>query len=195
MRRAVFFDRDGVINELFYNPETNEFESPMDAKDLKLKTGALESLKKIQDLDFLLFLISNQPSFAKGKTSLENIQQVHEKLHGALVDFGIHFSEYYYCFHHPKGIVEGYSYDCACRKPGPFFLFKAADQYRLDMNNSWLVGDQDIDILCGQKAGVKTILIEEKHSASKRGSSCPDYVVKDIQEAVSFINTKMNSKT
>ena len=100
---------------------------------------------------------------------------------------GIHFREYYYCYHHPDGIIPEYSSECVCRKPKPFFLFKAEEDYNIELGNSWMVGDVDTDIECGKAAGTKTILIEEPLSVKKRRKSQPDYRVKNLKEAVNII--------
>jgi D-glycero-D-manno-heptose 1,7-bisphosphate phosphatase len=187
MKKAVFLDRDGVINELVLNTLTGEYEPPHSPEDLVLYLGVLESLQLLDKLGFELFLVSNQPDFAKGKTTLENIQAVHEKLDCVLKSGGLLFKEYYYCYHHPRGIVPEYSFDCACRKPKPYFLLKAANDYGIDLTNSWMIGDRDSDIECGKSAGVRTILIENIHSSTYRGSSNPEFSAANLKIAVQII--------
>src|SRR5665647_398655 len=126
MNPAVFLDRDGVINDLVLNPDTGEYEPPHSADDLVISPEVIRSLCDIQAAGFDLFLVSNQPDCAKGKTTLGQIQAVHEKLDQILKSKGIFFRDYYYCYHHPNGIVPEYSIACECRKPKPFFLLKAA---------------------------------------------------------------------
>lgn len=187
MKRAVFLDRDGVLNRLVLNPATGEYESPHRTEDFYLYPGTAASLRLLQERGYMLFLVSNQPSYAKGKTSLENIEAIHALLHEALIGEGVAFKEYYYCYHHPQGIVPGYSGSCACRKPGAYFLEEAKKRYGYSAAGSWMVGDQDSDILCGRSCGLRTILIESKHSALKRGAVLPDYRAADLQEAVKII--------
>ncbi len=186
-RRAVFFDRDGVINRLVFNPATGEYESPHREEDLELFPGVCELVNELKKSGFMLFMVSNQPSYAKGKTTMEDLKKIHKKLHETLVSNGAGFNEYYYCYHHPEGVVKGFSGECLCRKPKPYFLKKAKDKYALDMKSSWFVGDQDFDVLCGQAAGVKTILLNQQHSKKKRGKSKPDYFVDSLDEAVKII--------
>jgi D-glycero-D-manno-heptose 1,7-bisphosphate phosphatase len=187
MPQAVFLDRDGVLNRLVYNPETRRHESPHLPKDLELQPGALDELLRLQGAGWLLFLVSNQPSYALGKTTLENIRAIHQQLDASFQLQGIHFNEYYYCFHHPEGVVPDYTGDCECRKPKPFFILKARDDFNLDLARSWLIGDQDSDIFCGSAAGVKTILVEEPASAERRGQSRPDFRVQNLRLAVDLI--------
>jgi len=187
MRKAIFLDRDGVINRLIYNPDNLEYESPHSEKDIELYPGTLPALKQLKDMGYLLFIVSNQPSFAKGKASLEAIQAIHKKIHKQLLDFGVEFTEYFYCYHHPNGIVAEYSYDCQCRKPKPYFLLQAKDKYCLNMADSWMIGDCDLDIQCGLSAGVKTIAISEEKSKQRRGSMKAHFCTNNLMEAVEVI--------
>lgn len=187
MVEAVFLDRDGVLNELVLNPATGEYEPPHRIDDMRIFPYVIECIGKIQNAGYDLFLVSNQPDYAKGKTSLEALEKVHKKFDQLLTSRGIHFKEYYYCYHHPQGIIPEYSYECLCRKPKPFFLFKAEEEHNVDLGNSWMIGDRDTDIECGKAGGTKTILIEEPLSVNKRGNSMPDYKVKDLREAVEII--------
>lgn len=187
MAKAIFLDRDGVINQLAYNPKTKEYESPLSEKDLKIIPRIFRPLKKLKKKGFLLFIVSNQPNYAKGKSSLRTLYKIHNLLHRKMIDKGIEFTEYFYCYHHPRGVVKNYSRKCLCRKPKPYFIFKAKRKYELDMQQSWFIGDQDSDVLCGQAAGVRTILIKEKCSKNKRGQSQPDYCVDSLDEAVDII--------
>ncbi|WP_048148983.1 D-glycero-alpha-D-manno-heptose-1,7-bisphosphate 7-phosphatase [Methanolacinia paynteri] len=187
MKKAVFLDRDGVINRLVLNHETGEYEPPHSPGELVLFPGVIPSLHSLSSAGFELFLISNQPDYAKGKTTLENLKAVHEKLDVIFIKSRIHFKDYFYCYHHPDGIVPEYSCVCECRKPKPYFLLKAAKDYDIDLSESWIVGDRDSDIECGEAAGTRTIQIEEKHSARYRGSVRPDFYAGDLTEAVNII--------
>jgi len=187
MKKAVFLDRDGVLNELVLNPATGEYEPPHSPYDLIIYPDVIESLQILQDAGFELFLVSNQPDYAKGKTTLENILAVHEKLDHILKLEGIHFREYYYCYHHPNGIVPEYSFVCECRKPKSYFLLKAAWAYNIDLTYSWMIGDRDSDIECGKAAGTRTIMIEEPHLSGLRGSICPDNITANLKDAVTII--------
>ncbi len=191
LQPALFLDRDGVLNELIMNPKTGEYESPHEVEDLQIFTENVGVLRRLQS-QFKLFLVSNQPSFAKAKTSLETIKAIHERLHKFFVSADILFTEYYYCYHHPAGVVPGFSGECECRKPKPYFVFCARDKYDLDLTRSWFVGDQDTDIQCGQNAGLKTVLIENPHSLPKRGKTHPTARAADLVEASSFILSQQN---
>ncbi len=186
MSSAVFLDRDGVINTNLLNKATGEWESPYQPQDLKLFPWTLQALKKLQDHHLQLFLISNQPSFAKGTASLKDLKSIQDKLHVLLIENKIFFVNYYYCFHHPQGIVPELAVTCECRKPGTFFIEKAVKENGVDLKSSWIIGDRETDIECGQRAGLKTIrIINPEDNATIKNK--PDYQAANLREAVNFI--------
>jgi len=187
--KAVFLDRDGVINYPVLNPSTRNYEAPFKIEDLKLFPLVIESIKELQNLGYKLFIITNQPDCAKGKTTLEDLKAVQEKMLSIFKENNIFISEYYACFHHPQGIVPEYTVKCECRKPGTLFLKEAQEKYNLDLKISWMMGDRDTDIQCGQSAGTKTILIYSAHSINEKnaGRSNPDFKANDLNEAVRII--------
>lgn len=192
MDKAVFLDRDGVINYPVLNSKRNEYEAPFSKEDFVMFPGVIEALRELIKLNYKLFLISNQPDYAKGKTTLENLLSVHEKMDSILKEKNIAFSEYYYCYHHPKGIIPKYSIVCECRKPGNLFLRQAQFKYSLDMKKSWIIGDRDTDIYCGQSVGTKSIMIRQKHFDGKSGQSKPDHIVNNLKEAIEIIKNATN---
>lgn len=171
---ALFFDRDGTLNELVHYPDSGEWESPRSPGDLRILPGAGAALRALQEGGWPLFLVSNQPSFAKGKTTLEQLEAVHAALAEHFRQAGVAFTEAYYCFHHPDSQVPGYGGTCRCRKPSPFFLEEAARRHQVALGGSWLIGDQDMDVLCARNAGCRSLLIPCSASASKRGEVEPD---------------------
>lgn len=185
-------DRDGVLNYLVLNPENQHYESPHFIEDFRIIPTAPQALKRMQSAGYLLFLISNQPSYTLGKTSLENIQAIEQTFAEIFSNQGIEFTQYYYCHHHPDGIRQENYGECECRKPKPYFILKAKERYDLDLKQSWMIGDQDTDVFCGQAVKVKTVLIQNPHSRSKRGQSRPDYMVDTIEAAVGIILDNSN---
>ncbi len=194
INKAVFLDRDGVINYPVFNSRTNEYEAPHKKEDLKLFPEVIEALKSLLEMSYRLFLVSNQPDYAKGKTSMENLYEVHKRLKELFEKNNISFTEYYYCYHHPQGIITEYSFKCQCRKPGNLFLKQAESKYGLNMSNSWMVGDRDADINCGQSAGVKTILIKQPYSDGKTGQSNPEFSANSLKDAVEIIKSTLNNR-
>lgn len=184
---AVFVDRDGVINALVHYPDFSEWESPREPSALRLLDGVEAALRELRNVGMPVFLVSNQPSFAKGKTSLENLQAVHDRLIEELASQDASLTGAYYCFHHPNAVVPEYAVRCSCRKPAPGLLQEAAASRGLDLEASWMIGDQDSDVQSGAAAGCRTILIPNQHSAAKRGHSIPTAVAKDLSDAVRII--------
>ena len=187
-RRAVFLDRDGVINRNVLNPETGEYEAPLTSAGFEFVPGALDALRLLQTAGFQLFLVSNQPNYAKGKSSFADLRAIHEKLVQGLVHGGIKFAHFYYCFHHPQGGENRYSRPCECRKPSPYFLLKARTEFSLDLPPSWMIGDRVTDVECGKRAETRTILIANAHSCS-RGEAESDAVAPDLVRAAAIILT------
>ena len=185
--RAVFFDRDGVLNEPVWNGATGEFESPHRLADVMLCDGAPEALRRLSDAGYLLFIVSNQPSYAKGKISLQELQAIGTSVEQRLRATGTQIRQSYYCYHHPHALVPDLSGPCRCRKPEPFFLFEAAGSHAVDLARSWMVGDRDSDIVCGQRAGCRTILVTHPRSRAQRGLSQPNFVAGTIGEAAELI--------
>jgi D-glycero-D-manno-heptose 1,7-bisphosphate phosphatase len=187
MTQAIFLDRDGVLNELIFNSQTDEHESPHVPEDLVVIDGIVPALRRLGRAGYDLFLVSNQPSYAKGKTTLENIREIHRRLDDFLTANGIEFRDYFYCFHHPHGIVPSHSGPCRCRKPAPFFLLEAARHHGVDLASSWMVGDQATDVECGRSAGCRTVLVMNEHSIAKRDPCQPDVRVGSLSEAADRI--------
>ena len=103
-RRAVFLDRDGVINANVFYADTGEVEAPRTVADFHILPGALEAMKRMRDAGYLLFVVSNQPNQAKRKASRADHDAIQARLAEALEEAGVRVEEFFYCFHHPKGI-------------------------------------------------------------------------------------------
>lgn len=188
LRPAVFLDRDGVINRNVLDPASGEYGAPLMANALQIAPGAIDGLLALQRAGFPLFLISNQPNYAKGKSSLEELAAIHLRLQRELDAAGISFTDFYYCLHHPDGKVPGYSGPCECRKPSPYFVYKARDEHGLELETSWMIGDRVADIECGRTAGLGTIRITEDHPAERGGDEIPaDFEASDLAHAVEII--------
>ena len=179
MRRALFLDRDGILNHLVYYSSTEEWEAPRSVEDLVMVDGVVEPLRRLADAGWLLVVITNQPSHAKGKVSKESLLAVHESLISRL---SVPVSASYVCFHHPEGVVPELTIACNCRKPGTRFLLQAAEELEINLANSWMVGDQDSDLLCGRAAGCRVALIPHAGSEHKRGAVEPDLRCNDLEE-------------
>lgn len=185
--KAVFLDRDGVLNQLVWNVVTKAYESPHRPEDLALCPGVDIALKQLRQAGYKLFVVSNQPSYAKGKASMESLIKIADKFEEEIALNGIYLDQSFYCFHHPNGVVPGYSTRCLCRKPEPLFLFQAQKNHGIDLSVSWMIGDRDSDIECGRRAGCRTILVKNPCSFSYQGKSRPDNTACNLPEAVNLI--------
>lgn len=187
-RRAVFLDRDGVINRNVFNPVTGRFEAPHDPRDLVLVPDVASALSQLRGAGFLLCVVSNQPDYALGKASLEMLAAIHKRMEAHMLRQGISFDAVYYCYHHPRGTTPGYSGRCECRKPSPYFLNQARERFGLDMARSWMVGDRATDTECGHAAGVRTIRVAADHPAPRADDeTVADFEAADLSAAVQII--------
>ena len=167
-RRAVFLDRDGVLNNLIPDPRTGLPESPLRPEDVTLMDDAAEALSALRAAGFALVGVSNQPAAAKGVASLDELRSVQAQVVELFARSGVTFDRFSFCFHHPEGSVPTLARACECRKPAPGMLKEAIRELTLDPDASWMVGDTDTDIEAGQAAGVRAILIANPASAHKR---------------------------
>lgn len=147
MNKAVFLDRDGVINfdpgDYTYN--INEF---------KLNDGIIDNLKKLSDEGYLLIIITNQGGISKGLYSHANVEEIHSYLSDELKKVDVKLSEIYYCPHH--SINE----ECICRKPNSLMIEKSLARFNIDPKQSYMIGDKMRDVECAEKAGVKGIKVD-----------------------------------
>lgn len=144
MHRAVFLDRDGVIN--IKAPEGEYITSWEDFRFLPQVPQAIALLNQAR---FLVIVASNQRGIAKGCMSSGDLQEIHRRMLDELERDGASVSAIYYCPHD----VDAF---CPCRKPAPGMLLQAAQDHQIDLQTSWMIGDSDIDILAGKQAGCRT---------------------------------------
>lgn len=175
MRRALFLDRDGVLDELVEYDAA--WEAPRTLADLRMIDGVSAPLRRFVDAGWLLFIVTNQPNVAKGKATREDVEAINEEV---LRRLDVPVARAYVCFHQAED-------RCECRKPSPYFLREAAREFGVDLSSSWMVGDQDSDLLCGRNAGCRVALIEHHGSAHKRGSVEPDLRVEDLEDLAGVV--------
>ena len=148
MNKAVFLDRDGVLNK-----ELGDYVCHFE--DFKVLEHNFTALKELQDRGYLLIVITNQGGLAKGWYSANVLDQMHTQLITTYAEQGVLISEVYYCNHHPE-----YNGKCLCRKPGSLMLEKALARFGIDASQSYFIGDRERDVIAGQAAGVTGILID-----------------------------------
>jgi D-glycero-D-manno-heptose 1,7-bisphosphate phosphatase len=188
VRRAVFLDRDGVLNGLVADPRSGLPESPLHPDEVSLLPGAAAAAARLSEAGFALVGVSNQPAAAKGTVTLTELEAVQATVLELLSAAGVSFDGFEICWHHPDGVVKELAAVCPCRKPAPGMLRRAAAELELDLGSSWIVGDSDADVLAGRAAGTRTILIEAPGSAHRRsGSVVPDATAADLAAAAAVI--------
>lgn len=153
--RAVFLDRDGVLNK-----ELGDYVCRIE--DFHVLEHNFEPLRELQQRGYLLIVITNQGGLAKGWYSEDELAEMHRKLREAYRENGIELSEIYYCRHHPE-----YNSKCLCRKPGSLMLEKAAARFDVEPSKSYFIGDRERDMLAGEAAGIKGILIDSDQPISE----------------------------
>jgi len=191
--KAVFLDRDGVINPLVYHREQGIIDSPFTVEQYSLLPGAGEAVKTLREMGYRLVLVSNQPGIAKGHLTRQIFGKIRKKMEKELASHGALLDAQYYCFHHPEALRKDMKVVCDCRKPSPGMLLKAAEEMRLDLSHSWMIGDGLTDIQAGKSAGTRTILIgkmkcELCHYFSEINAR-PEAVCVDLLEAVKIIES------
>lgn len=173
-QKAVFLDRDGVINKYV------GFLRNID--DFELLDGVSKAIRKINESGYLAIVVTNQPVIARGEVSFAELTEIHNKMETLLGEDGAYLDAIYFCPHHPDkgfdGEIPELKFDCDCRKPKPGMLIKAAKEFNIDFTKSWMVGDSDSDIMAGKNAGCSTVLI---------GESDENMCASNLLEAVDYI--------
>jgi D,D-heptose 1,7-bisphosphate phosphatase len=194
MNKAIFFDRDGVINELVYHQEQEVIDSPFTAGQFKLLPGVAEAINEIHRAGYLAVVVSNQPGIAKGHMTIEAFAGIKQKMKDDLAARGAFLDGEYYCLHHPEARLEQYKVKCGCRKPEPGLLLQAAQVMNIDLQASWLIGDNLSDVQAGKKAGCRTVLLgkmkcELCHLMDERQVR-PDHICDNLPASIRLIQTQ-----
>jgi D-glycero-D-manno-heptose 1,7-bisphosphate phosphatase len=188
MRRAVFLDRDGVLNEPVVDPQDGVPESPLKRDDIRLCDGAAEAVIALREGGYELVVVTNQPAAAKGKTTIAELQAVNERVRELLAERGAEIATWKICLHHPDAIVPELGGACDCRKPAPGMLLEAASELDLSLAGSWMIGDGDADIGAGRAAGCRTVLVRHPLTAHRRSDPVePDAEAADLRAAAGIV--------
>lgn len=174
-RPAVFLDRDGVLTE-----ETGYVDS---VEKLRIFPYAAESIRKIHEKGYYAIVITNQSGIARSLFTEEKLQEMNRYLQQYT---GV--DAVFYCPHHPEGVVEEYRIECNCRKPAIGMFQNACKRFDIDMTNSYMVGHRAGDIIAGQNAGIKTILLESGYGTARLEEDVmPDYVADDLKGVLEIL--------
>ncbi len=184
-RGAVFLDRDGTVNE--------EVGYLRDLGQLKLIPGAAAAIRRLNEADCLVILVTNQSGVARGYFPESLVHEAHALLDKMLQTEGARLDGVYYCPHHPTAGNSRYTMECDCRKPATGLLDRAARELHIDLARSFMVGDKWSDVELGHRAGARSILVNTGFSADDPGNARPahvrdpDLIARDLAEAVDWI--------
>jgi D-glycero-D-manno-heptose 1,7-bisphosphate phosphatase len=196
--RAVFLDRDGVINPLLYHKDVGIVDSPFTLQQFRVFPHVPQAIRLLNDLRLLVIVVSNQPGIAKKHFNNAMLDRFDKKLHASLKPAGAHLDAIYYCLHHPDADVKRLRANCNCRKPDVGLLLQAKNDFGVSLSQSYMVGDGLTDIEAGNRAGCSTIFIGRWKSEYTRFIRPPDlqptFVAKDLSEAVQIIKADLPQK-
>ena len=171
MKRAVFLDRDGVINA---NLERNGRPvAPTTLAEFQFLPGVVENVRRLKERGYLIVVITNQPDVADGLTARSTVDAMHDLIRSRLVVDDIRA-----CFHNDLA-------GCSCRKPKPGMILDAAAEHGIDLARSYVVGDRWRDIVAGRAAGCVTFFVD--YGYKQDGPNLPDRVVKSLHDAAALI--------
>ena len=154
MRKAIFLDRDGVINKIIIKNGLPF--SPSSFAELEILPGVKESILKLQKLNFLCLVVTNQPDVSRGKIEKKTVIQMNNYLKDE-----IKLDDFFVCYHDDHD-------NCKCRKPKPGLLLDATKKWNIDLKKSYMIGDRWKDVRAGINAGCKTIFINNNYKESKQ---------------------------
>lgn len=178
--KAVFLDRDGVINE-----EDGIIRS---ADQLRLIPGAGEAIARLNQASLPVIVITNQPVVARGWCSEADLDMIHDRLKALLRPCGASVDAIYYCPHHENANDPAYRLVCDCRKPRPGLLNLAAKDFDLDLSRCILIGDRTVDLEAARAAGTTAWLVRTGYGGGDgKCEASPDAVFDNLLEAVSFL--------
>ncbi len=179
-QRAIFLDRDGTIN--IYKGFLRNI------NDFELIQGIGDAIQRINEQGYLAIVVTNQPVIARGELSKEELEEIHNRMETELGREGAYLDGIYVCPHHPdkgyEGEVAELKFDCACRKPKPGMLLRAAKDFNINLEESWMVGDSESDIKAGRAAGCRTALVGgEDYGQDVTVVSVADFVEHFVKES------------
>ena len=174
MHRAVFLDRDGVINEVL--SKRVKFVNQPD--DFYLLEGVGKSIKKLNELNFKVFVVTNQGGIGLGYMKESALRKIHEKMVADLASFDASIDDIAYCPHKPQA-------GCRCRKPKPEMIYALAKKHNIKLPNSYMVGDRAPDIEAGNQAGATTVLI-----GNRKEKTTADLYFRALLEFVNWLSDK-----
>lgn len=180
MQKAIFLDRDGVINKAIV--QNGKPYPPATVEDIVFPSGTIEAIDSMRSSGYLVIVVTNQPDVAKGIQSKETVEAVHE-----LIKQRFHVDDIKVCYHIDED-------NCCCRKPKPGMIIDAAKEHTIDLKRSYMIGDRWLDIEAGKTAGCKTILVQPEIAYNETQAQGMDATVASLYEAAIFILSRTSDK-
>lgn len=165
MKKAIFLDRDGVINEVL----TDRVKFVNNKSQFYLIDGVGEAIYLFNQLNYDVFVVTNQGGVGLGYMSEHELYGIHEEMHEQLLKYNAVIKDVLYCPHKPDA-------HCPCRKPSPKMVLDLAKKHHINLSKSYLVGDRCVDIETGKAAHVKTVLVGKRD----KDNCQPDYYFNDL---------------
>ena len=170
--KAIFLDRDGVINK-----EKNYLYKK---EDFEFINGVFETCRYFQKLGYQLIVVTNQSGIARGYYQEKDFQKLTQWMLGQFTNQGLRILDVFFCPHGPEST-------CNCRKPKPCMLLEARGKYNIDMKNSWMIGDKEADVQAANAAGIEnTILVKTGHNIDETNSDAK-FILKSMQDTIETI--------
>ena len=181
MRRAVFLDRDGTLLE------EGNYVDRLDR--LVFYPYSIDVVRILNRANFAVVVVTNQSGVARGLYTEDFVREAHRYIDGQLKAVGARVDGYYYCPHHPQGIVKSFRRECECRKPKPGQLLQAAKDLNLELTTSFIVGDRWKDVEAGEAVAARGILVRTGYGRDQENEYSPRgaVVVDNLIQAVSWI--------
>ncbi|MGA9798340.1 MAG: HAD family hydrolase [Terriglobales bacterium] len=174
MNKAVFLDRDGVINR-----KAPQGEYIVRWEDFEILPGVVEAIRALNQSSYRVIIVTNQRAVARNKITLAALEEMHGKLVAAVVEHGGIIDGIYFCPHDLET-------NCDCRKPKAGMLLRALKEFQIDPQKSWMVGDSPADIEAGKRSGCRTALIGERSNGEDSNAGA-DILAPDLRHAVALI--------
>lgn len=192
MQRAVFVDRDGTLNQLRGHLAR--------AEDLELVAGAGAAIQRLNEAEYRVVVLTNQPVIARGEADEADLARIHARLETELGHDGAFLDAIYYCPHHPDrgfaGEVAELKLVCNCRKPATGMALAAARDLNIDLGRSWMIGDSTADVALAQAAGMRSILVATGEGGRDgKYQARPDFTAPSIVEAVAQLIAMTSAET
>lgn len=181
MKKAIFLDKDGtLIKDIPYNIKSELIE---------LQPDLIRGLRKLQDAGFVFVIVSNQSGIARGFFPENALIEVENRIRELLRSHDLYLEGFYYCPHHPEGRLPDYRKNCSCRKPAPGMFFEAAREIDINLYQSWMIGDILDDVEAGNRAGCRSVLVNNGHETlwELSDTRIPDLMAPTIDRAADML--------